>query len=38
VKKAYDDIRASKFDPMRYEYNKKAMGLLAAFGMPTDSQ
>src|SRR4029078_2507502 len=38
VKRAYDDIRASKFDPMRYEYNKKAMGLLAAFGMPTDSQ
>ncbi len=23
VKKAYDDIRASKFDPMRYEYVKK---------------
>jgi len=23
VKKAYDDIRASKFDPMRYEYAKK---------------
>jgi hypothetical protein len=25
VKKAYDDIRASKFDPMRYDYSKKAM-------------
>lgn len=25
VKKAYDDIRASKWDPMRYEYSKKAM-------------
>ena len=23
VKKAYDDIRASKFDPMRYEYSRK---------------
>ena len=23
VKKAYDDIRASKFDPMRYEYSKR---------------
>jgi len=25
VKKAYDEIRASKWDPMRYEYSKKAM-------------
>lgn len=25
VKKAYDEIRASKWDPMRYEYTKKAM-------------
>jgi ABC-type nitrate/sulfonate/bicarbonate transport system substrate-binding protein len=25
VKKAYDEIRASKWDPMRYEYAKKAM-------------
>ena len=25
VQKAYDDIRASKWDPMRYEYSKKAM-------------
>ncbi len=25
VKKAYEDIRASKWDPMRYEYTKKAM-------------
>jgi ABC-type nitrate/sulfonate/bicarbonate transport system substrate-binding protein len=25
VKKAYEEIRASKFDPMRYEYTKKAM-------------
>src|SRR4029434_1800040 len=25
VKKAYDEIRASKFDPMRYDYSKKAM-------------
>jgi len=24
VKKAYDEIRASKWDPMRYEYSKKA--------------
>lgn len=24
VKKAYEDIRASKWDPMRYEYTKKA--------------
>ena len=23
VKKAYEDIRASKFDPMRYEYSKR---------------
>jgi hypothetical protein len=23
VKKAYEEIRASKFDPMRYEYMKK---------------
>ena len=25
VKKAYDEIRASKWDPMRYEYSKKTM-------------
>jgi hypothetical protein len=25
VKRAYDEIRASKWDPMRYEYTKKAM-------------
>jgi ABC-type nitrate/sulfonate/bicarbonate transport system substrate-binding protein len=25
VKKAYEDVRASKWDPMRYEYTKKAM-------------
>lgn len=25
VKKAYEEIRASKWDPMRYEYTKKAM-------------
>jgi ABC-type nitrate/sulfonate/bicarbonate transport system substrate-binding protein len=25
VKKAYDEIRASKWDPLRYEYSKKAM-------------
>jgi len=25
VKKAYEEIRASKWDPMRYEYSKKAM-------------
>ncbi len=25
VKKAYEEIRVSKFDPMRYEYSKKAM-------------
>jgi len=25
VKKIYDEIRASKWDPMRYEYSKKAM-------------
>ena len=25
VKKAYDEIRGSKWDPMRYEYSKKAM-------------
>jgi hypothetical protein len=24
VKKAYEEIRASKWDPMRYEYTKKA--------------
>ena len=23
VKRAYDDIRASKWDPMRYEYSKR---------------
>lgn len=23
VKKAYDEIRASKWDPMRYEYTKR---------------
>ncbi|MSP39050.1 MAG: ABC transporter substrate-binding protein [Deltaproteobacteria bacterium] len=25
VKKAYEELRASKWDPMRYEYSKKAM-------------
>ena len=25
VKKAYEDLRASKWDPMRYEYTKKVM-------------
>ena len=25
VKKAYEEIRASKWDPMRYEYTRKAL-------------
>ena len=25
VKKAYEELRASKWDPMRYEFSKKAM-------------
>jgi ABC-type nitrate/sulfonate/bicarbonate transport system substrate-binding protein len=25
VKKAYDEIRASKWDPLRYEYSRKAL-------------
>src|SRR4030095_7645316 len=37
VKKAYDDIRASKWDPMRYEYSKRYFAVGQTSKIPLDS-